>query len=118
LDARFEELLPHAKARSLETLNVVLDKIKTELVVAKAFNAERGEQFRRHLARDSEQIIEVAWELRNTARQDLHPEKYLTGARASLVMALERSGKHYTNRDKKRGRPLPAEQVQSPRPEP
>lgn len=93
LAARFEKLFRDAKAHGGETMNAALDKAKAELIEAKEFTAERGEQLRQYLAQDLEQIVEAARDLGDAARQDFDPERYVAGARASLATVLERAGK-------------------------
>lgn len=93
LAARFYKVFQDAKAHSREVMHAALDKAKAELVAAKEFSAERGEQLRAYLAQDLEQILDADHRLGDAARQRLDPARLEAGALASLAGVLERAGK-------------------------
>jgi isocitrate dehydrogenase len=93
LAERFNKVFQDAKERSREAMHAALDKAKDELVAAKEFSAERGEELRRYLAQDLEQTLDAARHLGEAARQRLDPARLEAGALASLAGVLERAGK-------------------------
>lgn len=106
LAARFNKIYLSAKERGHEARIVALDKAKAELVAAKEFTAERGEQLRRYLARDLDQTVDAARELGEAARQRLDPERLEAGALASIAGVLERAGKTMLELSTKTRKPL------------
>ncbi len=93
LAARFNKIFQEAKEHGREAMDAALDKAKSELVTAREFSAERGEQLRRYLARDLDQTVEAARHLGEAAKQKLDPGRLEAGALASLASVLERAGK-------------------------
>jgi len=93
LAERFNKVFQDAKEHSREAMHAALDKAKAELVAAKEFSAERGEQLRAYLAQDLEQTLDAARRLGDAARQRLDPARLEAGALASLAGVLERAGK-------------------------
>lgn len=93
LAARFNKVFQEAKEHGREAMNAALEKAMAELVAAKEFTAERGEQLRTYLARDLEQTLDAARELGETARQKLDSKRLEAGALSSLASVLERAGK-------------------------
>lgn len=93
LAARFNKVFQDAEAHSREAMKAALDKAKDELIAAKEFSAERGEQLRAYLAQDMEQVLEAARRLGEAAKQKLDPKRLEAGALASLAAVLERAGK-------------------------
>lgn len=93
LAARFNEIYLAAKERSHEAMTVALDKAKAELIAAKTFSAERGEQLKNYLTRDLDQSIDAARKLGEAAKQRLEPSRLEAGALASIAGVLELAGK-------------------------
>ena len=90
---RFNKVFQGAEERSREAMHAAIDKAKAELVAAKEFSAERGEQLRAYLAQDLEQTLDAAHRLDDVARHRLDPARLQAGALASLAGVLERAGK-------------------------
>jgi len=106
LAARFNKIYFSTKERGHEARIAALDKAKAELIAAKEFTAERGEQLRRYLARDLDQTVDAARELGETARQRLDPERLEAGALASIAGVLEWAGKSMLKLSTKARKPL------------
>jgi isocitrate dehydrogenase len=106
LAARFNKIYLSAKGRGHEAMVVALDKAKAELIAAKEFTAERGEQLRRYLARDLDQTVHAARGLGEAARQRLNPARLEAGALASIADVLERAGKTMLELGNKTREPL------------
>ncbi len=93
LAARFSEIYLKTKERGRKAMTVALAEAEEELVAAKNFTAERGEQLKAYLARDLDQTIQDAKRLGDLAKPRLDPSRLEAGALASIAGMFEWTGK-------------------------
>ncbi len=92
LAGNFSEIYLAGKERGRESLSVALDKATEQLTALGEFSAEQGAELKQYLARDLDQTISDAQQLRKEAKERLHPARLGAGALSSLASVLESTG--------------------------
>lgn len=93
LAKRFNELYREGRERGREAMSVALDKARRQLTELGEFSVERGEELKRYLDRDLDQLLADARRLSEKTGTQLHPSRLGAGAMASLADALETTSK-------------------------
>lgn len=93
LARRFNELYREGREQGRDAMATALEKARGQLTELGEFSTERGEELKRYLGRDLDQLVAEARQLGDEAREQLHPSRLGAGALASLADALEFTSK-------------------------
>lgn len=85
LAERFRELFESGKDRTREAMDKAMERARAQLSEAGEFTAVQGEQLKRYLKRDLEQIAQEMERLGHEAHERFHPDRLKAGALSSIA---------------------------------